>query len=164
MHLSKVMMCIQRCNKVWSYYNRLSFGPLEGLPVTRNPWCITEGHRIFYSPSFPLCLCLNFTHSGDRCLEFSAQKYVSSCFCVFPYISLSAWNLIFTFPWMAGCPPRLFSVCSSRAYLWTTSMGFLLSASGWVWPFRRQQWKWGWGWGGERDWLYKLSFYYDNTV
>lgn len=90
MHLSKVMMCIQRCKKVWSYYNRLSFGPLEGLPVTRNPWCIMEGHRIFYSPSFPLCLCLNFTHSGDSWM----LRVLSTKVCFFLLLCLSlCWSL-----------------------------------------------------------------------
>lgn len=56
---------MQRCKKVWTCYNRLSFGPLENLSTDKESLVSLEDCGIFYSPSFPLCVSLHFIYSGD---------------------------------------------------------------------------------------------------
>lgn len=48
-----------------TYYNRLGFGHLKNLSTDKKSF-ITEDCGIFYSPTFLLCLSLNFTYSGDN--------------------------------------------------------------------------------------------------
>lgn len=118
---------MQRCKKVWTCYNRLSFGPLENLSTEkeslvshRRLWNILQPQlsSLCLSPLHTFwryCRCLGSQH---KAVLFAAS--VSLCLCwplleIPSFFSLNGWSPTET----------QFSFCPSRAYLWTTSVGFL---------------------------------------
>lgn len=164
MHLLKFMMCIQGCKKVWTYYNQLSCGPLESLPLIRNPWYIMEGCRMFYSPSFPLCLCLNFTHFGDiqilRVLSTKLCYFLLLCLCLCWSLCLKSHLHLSLNGWSSSKTVLIL-------LLWGIFMDYIceFSCSQFLVGFGQQEATAEvWREEGERDWVYQSSFYYANTA